>query len=166
MERDVTGVGFAERGKHVDTAARGDRGRLTNEAALANSCRSGDTDDTPLPVDCLRQCTCQRPQFPLAPHQTRLPTADESPANRYAQEATRGNRRVGAFDVHQLWIAQNGGVFDQSGGGLVEHHSAGRCHRFHALSHTDLFTDRGITQSARTDLAGDHLTGVESHSQL
>jgi hypothetical protein len=35
----------------------------------------------------------------------------------------------------------------------------------HPLSHPDLLADRGVTQSGRTDIAGDHLTGVESNAQ-
>jgi hypothetical protein len=33
------------------------------------------------------------------------------------------------------------------------------------LSHTYLLTDRGVTQSTRTDFTGDHLIGVQSHAQ-
>ena len=67
--------------------------------------------------------------------------------------------------LHQLRFAQHGGMFDQSRGGLAEHHPARWGNRFHALSHPDLLTDRGVTQSTRTDFTGDHLTGVRADSQ-
>ena len=35
----------------------------------------------------------------------------------------------------------------------------------HPLSHSNLLTDRGVTQSAGADLAGDHLAGVQAHPQ-
>jgi hypothetical protein len=57
-------------------------------------------------------------------------------------------------------------VLDQPCGGLREHHRARGRHRFHPLRHADLLTDCGVTEWARTDFTGDHLTGVESHSQL
>jgi hypothetical protein len=33
------------------------------------------------------------------------------------------------------------------------------------LGHPHLLTDRGVTQSTRTDFTGDHLIGVQSHAQ-
>ncbi len=38
--------------------------------------------------------------------------------------------------------------------------------RFHPLRHADLLTNGGVTERPRTDLTGDHLTGVKSHPQL
>jgi hypothetical protein len=34
------------------------------------------------------------------------------------------------------------------------------------LRHADLLTDGGVTEWPRTDLTGDHVTGVKSHPQL
>ena len=34
------------------------------------------------------------------------------------------------------------------------------------MRQSDWFTNRGVTQSTRTDLTGDHLTGIEAHPQL
>jgi len=36
--------------------------------------------------------------------------------------------------------------------------------RFHPLGDTELLTDDGVTQSARTDLNGNQLTGVKSYA--
>src|SRR6185312_16559002 len=36
----------------------------------------------------------------------------------------------------------------------------------HPLSHSDLLPDRGVTVRPRTDLTGDHLTGVQTDPQL
>ena len=83
-----------------------------------------------------------------------------------AHQPARGNRFVGALDAHQLRFSQHHGVLDQPRGGLRQHHPARRGHRFHPLRHPDLLTDRGVTQRPRTDLTGDHLTGVQSHAHL
>jgi hypothetical protein len=47
----------------------------------------------------------------------------------------------------------------------AKHHPARWSDRFHPLSHSDLLTDRGVTERTRTDLTGDHLTGVQAHPQ-
>jgi len=47
----------------------------------------------------------------------------------------------------------------------VKHHRTRRGDRLHPLSHSDLLTDRGVTQSAGADLTGDHATGVQAHPQ-
>jgi hypothetical protein len=43
--------------------------------------------------------------------------------------------------------------------------TSGGSDRLHPLCHTDLVSDCGVTQSTRTDLTGDHFTGVQSHAQ-
>ena len=50
------------------------------------------------------------------------------------------------------------GVFGKSSGGYGA--------ITHALRHSDLFTNGGVAHWTRTDLAGDHLTGIQSDSQL
>jgi hypothetical protein len=41
-----------------------------------------------------------------------------------------------------------------------------RCwYRFHPLCHPDLLTNGGVSERPRTDLTGDHLTGVQAHAQ-
>ena len=81
-------------------------------------------------------------------------------------QPARGNRFVGALDAHPLRFGQHHGVLDQPRGGLRQHHPARRGHRFHPLRQPDLLTDRGVPQRPRTDLTGDHLTGVKSHPHL
>ena len=76
-----------------------------------------------------------------------------------------GTGSLGTLDLHQLRLAESRRALNQSRGGRAEHHPTRRCHRFHPLRHPDLLTDGGVTQSARTDLTGDHLTGVKSHPQ-
>ena len=57
-------------------------------------------------------------------------------------------------------------MFNQSRGGVAEHHPTRRSDRFHPLCHPDLLTDGGVTERPRTDFTGDHLTGIEADPQL
>ena len=57
-------------------------------------------------------------------------------------------------------------MFDQPRGGLTQHHATGRRRRLHPLCHADLLTNGRVSERARTDFTGDHLTGIESHPQL
>ena len=76
------------------------------------------------------------------------------------------HRFVGTLDPNQLRLTESRCALNQSRGGRAEHHPARRSDRFHPLRHPDLLTDRGVTERARTDLTGDHLTGVQAHPQL
>ena len=93
-------------------------------------------------------------------------TPDAVAAVGHAQQPPGRHRFVGTLDAHQLRFAEHRGALDQPRGGLAEHHPTRRCHRLHPLRHPDLLTDGGVTQSARTDLTGDHLTGIQAHPQL
>ena len=55
---------------------------------------------------------------------------------------------------------------DQPSGGRAEHHPTRRGHRLHPLGHADLLADRGVPGTARADLPGDHLPGVQPDPQL
>jgi hypothetical protein len=69
----------------------------------------------------------------------------------HAQQLTGGHRRVGTLDLSQLRFADSRCALNQPRGGHAEHHPAGRRSRLHPLSQSDLLTDRGVTESARTD---------------
>ncbi len=70
------------------------------------------------------------------------------------------------LDLNQLRLAERHIAFNQPRGGRREHHPARRSDRFHPLRHPDLLTNRGVTESSRTDFPGNHLTGVQAHPQL
>ena len=85
--------------------------------------------------------------------------------------ATPSRRRAGTGCSAPLMRTNSGSpsttvCIDEPCGGLAEHHPAGRCRRFHPLGHADLFADGGVSASARTDLAGNHLTGIQSYPKL
>ena len=65
-----------------------------------------------------------------------------------------------------LRFAESRSALNKSRGRRAEHHPTRRSDRLHPLSHPDLLTDGGVTQRPRTDLTGNHLTGVKSHPQL
>jgi hypothetical protein len=159
-------VGVTKRREDVDAAACGDAHRLVNQAALADAGRPDDAHNAPLTDNCLLQGAGQCCQFPLPPHQTRLPATDPTPPRRHAQETPCAHRCVTALDLHRLRIAQHGSVSNQPGGGRAEHHRARLRGCFHPLRHPDLLTDRGVTQSARTDLTRDDLTRVQADPHL
>jgi len=72
---------------------------------------------------------------------------------------------VGTLYLNEFGLAEDGRVFNQSGGRFAEHHSTWRGNRFHALSHSHLLADRRIPHWAGTDFARDHLTRVEAYPQ-
>ena len=84
----------------------------------------------------------------------------------HAQQAMGGHRFIGTLDVDHLRLTERRCAINQSRGGRAEHHPARRSDRLHPLSHPDLLTDSGVTERARTDFTGDHLTRVQAHPQL
>ena len=82
------------------------------------------------------------------------------PNRRWARD-----RLVGTLDLNRLGLTQGRCAINQSGGGRAEHHPTRRGDRLHPLRHPDLLTDSGVTERPRTDLTGDHLTGVQAHPQ-
>ena len=79
--------------------------------------------------------------------------------------ATGHDRFIGTLDLNQLGLAESRCAINQPCGRRAEHHPTRRSDRLHPLSHPDLLADGGVTQSARADLTGDHLTGVQAHPQ-
>ena len=55
---------------------------------------------------------------------------------------------------------------DKASGRVADHDPAGRRHRLHPLRHAHLLTDGGVGHWARTDFAGDDLTGVQPDAKL
>ena len=161
------GVRFAEGGEHLDTTGRCHRAR---PRAPDGSCRCPAVPPRRPPR------RGHRSRGPTSPRRRTSPSADRPDSTQQRRAARRssampssrraGTGVVGALDVHHLGVAQRRRALNQSRGGRAEHHPTRRRHRLHPLRHPDLLTDRGVTQSARTDLTGDHLTGVQSHPQL
>ena len=83
----------------------------------------------------------------------------------HAQKQVGGHRLVGTLNADHLRLAQGHCAINQPGGGCAEHHPTRRGDRLHPLRHPDLLTDSGVTERPRTDLPGDHLTGVQAHPQ-
>ena len=96
--------------------------------------------------------------LPLPPNKIRLSTPDSAMLLTHAQQAMGHDWFLGTLNAHHLRITNNHCAIDQSCGGRAEHHPARWSYRLHPLRHSDLLTNRGVTQSARTDFTGDHLT--------
>ena len=64
----------------------------------------------------------------------------------HAQQSLGRDRLVGALDPNQLRLAQRRCAINQSRGRRAEHHPARRSDRLHPLRHSDLLTDRGVTE--------------------
>src|ERR1700758_1462647 len=79
-----------------------------------------------------------------------------------AQETASRHTLVNTLDAHNLALPQGNSALDEPCGRLTEHDTARRCHGFHPLGHAHRFTDRGVTEMSGTDLAGDHLTGIQA----
>ena len=104
--------------------------------------------------------------LPASTDQARLGAPDQALPRADPHQPARGNRFVGALDVHPFRFRQRHGVLDQPRGGLREHHPARGRHRFHPLGEPDRLADRGVTQRPRTELTGDHPTRIQAHPQL
>ena len=104
--------------------------------------------------------------LPSPTNKIRLSTPDSVTPLRHAQQPLGGHWLVGTFNLNQLRLAESRRALDEPRRGRAEHHPTRRGHRFHPLRHPDLLTDGGVTERPRTDLTGDHLTGVQSHPQL
>ncbi len=165
MERDLGGVRLAVGGEHVDAGIRGERGDLADDAALTDSRRADQPDDTSVAVDRSFENTVERAHLPLASDESRLCSVRPS-AGRHPEQPASRHRILGALDVNLLGFTEQGDGIDQACGRVTHHHAAGRRHRLHALRHPDLFTDRGVRHRARTDFAGDHLTRIQADPQL
>jgi hypothetical protein len=83
----------------------------------------------------------------------------------HAQHATGHDRFIGTLDLNQLGLAKSRCAINQPRGGRAKHHPTRRSDRFHPLCHPDLLTNGGVSERPRTDLTGDHLTGVQAHAQ-
>ena len=119
----------------------------------------------PLPVHRLVEHRCDGAHLPVTPHQRRHRRARCPPSG-----AIASRRRAITGDCAPLIRTFSGSPrsvasLDQPCRGLTEHHPAGRRDRFHPLRQSDLFTDRGVIQTARTDLTGDHRAGIQSDPQ-
>jgi hypothetical protein len=86
----------------------------------------------------------------------------------HAEQPARGHRRIEILDADRLLVAEDGGVFDQPGGGLAEHDTARLCRRFHPLCQTHMLAHGGVTHCTRGDFACDDFAGVESdaHAEI
>ena len=63
-------------------------------------------------------------------------------------------------------FAESSRALEKSGCRRAENYTPWRCHRSHALGQLDRFTKRSVRERPRTDFTGNHLTGIEAHSQL
>ena len=166
MERDLVGVGFAEGPKHVHPATGCGRRGLAGRPALADTRRSHHIHHTTAATDRAVHNGVDRGHLRPATDQGRLGAPDLAIARADRHQLARAHRFVGPLDAHPLRFTQHHGVLDQPRGRLRQHHPARRGHRFHPLRHTDLLPDRGVTERPRTDLTGDHPTGVKSHPHV
>ena len=165
MEGDLAGVRLAEGGEHLDTAATRHRRNLAHQTALADARWPHHADHRAVAVDCTVQQALDGGHLPPPTDQIRLSTPDSAMPFGHAQQPPGGHRLVGTLDLDHLRFAESRSAINQSRGGRAEHHPARRSDRLHPLSHPDLLTDGGVTERPRTDLTGDHLTGVQAHPQ-
>ncbi len=141
---------------------RASRARFANEASLADARRSHARRYAPAPPIASRGCAVRVLISHVRPTNVSTPCRRPVAVVTAIQAGDGGYRIVGALDAHHFRFAQHGGVLDQPGGGLAEHHAARRRHRLHPLRHPDLLADGGVAQRARADLTGDHLAGIQS----
>ena len=116
MERDVTGVRFAERPKHRDPASSRGRRRLPGHSGLADARWSNHGHDTTAATDGAVDDGVQRRHLPAPADQARLRASDEAIALAYPQQSARAHRFLGALDVQPLRLSEHHGVLDEARG--------------------------------------------------
>ena len=158
---------FAVRSEHLDTARSSAIDAISPTRRLL-PIPAGPTSPTMRPCPSstgrasLRWCSISHSRPTSV--DTRRPPA--SALGGHCQQAAGDHRRSRALNAYFFGFAQVGRVLDQPCRGLTEHHPAGRRDRFHPLRQSDLFTDRGVIQTARTDLTGDHRAGIQPDAQM
>ena len=105
-------------------------------------------DHSAVAIDRAVQQALDGGHLPPPTDQSRLSTPDGAMPVADAQQAVGAHRLVGTLDLNQLGLAQGRCAINESRGGRAEHHPTRRGDRLHPLSHADLLTDRGVTQSA------------------
>src|SRR5262249_1559376 len=122
-------------------------------------------DHSAVAVDRTLQQALDGRQLPPPTDQTRLSTLSSAKPVSYAQQPVGGHWFLGTLDLDHLRFTEHRCALDQSRRGGAEYYPTGRRNRLHPLRHPDLRTDRGVTESPRTDLTNDHLTRVQAHPQ-
>ena len=166
MERDFVGMRLAVGRKDLYANAVRNRDRFGHDAALADTRRADDTCHAAMSTDRPVQHRPQSVPFPFAPDQSQSMRTDPLRYRGQRHQTASGHRFGGALDLHHLRFAEYCHGPEKPCGGLAQHHTARRRHRFHALRHADVSPHRGVAESAGTDLTGDHFTRVQPDSQL
>ena len=138
------------------------RRHLAHQTALADARWPHHTDHRAVAVDCTVQQALNGGHLPPPTDQIRLSTLDSAMPFPHAQQPMGRDRLIGTLDLNQLRLAESRCAINQSRGGRAEHHPTRRSDRLHPLRHPHLLTDGGVTERPRTDLTGDHLTGVQA----
>ena len=139
---------------------------LVSEPALTDTWRSNHIDHGSNAADRLIEERCDGVDLPRTTDERRRVALDMFAFHRCRDQPVRGNPLFHSLNAHHLGLTQHRRVLDQSCSGLAQHHSTGRGDRFHPLRHPYVLADGGITRRARTDITGDHLTGVQTDAQL
>ena len=157
---------LAEGPKHLDPAPGRQRRGLPRHPGLADARRPHHIHHTTAATDRPLQQGVDSGHLPAPTNQARLGASDQPIPRADRHQPARAHRVVGPLDAHPLRFTQDHGVLHQPRGRLRQHHPARGGHRFHPLRQSDLLADRGVPQRPRTDLTGDHPTGVKSHPHL
>ena len=107
VERDVTGVGFAEGPKHLDPATGRQRRGLPGHPALADARRSHHIHDTTAATDRAVHHGVERRHLPAPTDQARLGAPDQAIPRADRHQPARAHRFVGALDAHPLRVRQH-----------------------------------------------------------
>src|ERR1700731_1599782 len=165
MERDFPRMRFAVGGEHLKTTACRGRNGFANQPRLTNARRPRHGDHRSDPIDRLVQDRRDRYGLRLAAHEARMPTTHPV-FSRRGQQPTRRHRGRGTLNKDEFLCAQGKIVLNEAGGSLAGYPPPRRRDRLHPLSHPDLLTNGGVTESARTDLTSNHLARVQPDPQL
>ena len=117
-ERDVGGVGFAERGKHVHPSALRKAHDLMDQPSLTDTGRSREIHHTAATAQRTVKQSRDGAEFQVPSHQSRRRGSASSPCNAMLSRRRAGTGFVRTLDLHPLRLAESGHSADTGRGSL------------------------------------------------
>jgi hypothetical protein len=146
IERNVTGVGFAEGPEDFDSAGSRKRRGLSGHPALADARRSHHVDHAAATPDRAVDDGIECGHLPTPTDEAHVSAPEQTAAPVGRQQDTGGDGFGHALDLHELRFAQSRRVFDEVRGRLGNPDPTGRRHLFHPLGEPDSVAGRGIAE--------------------
>ena len=139
------GVSLTPSNDDIDVMYRSDRRELTDQATLANS---GGTDNSDEATAISGKHALQPGQLGIAAQHHAFVAPQHHPVRLHGEQAPGRHGRVSAFDGNVFDGPEPGAVLDEACCGERTQHSARRCGSLHPLRHPDGMPDCSVSSYA------------------